>query len=108
MQHIYRVCTTPSDIATRAAPVLLLVLAPTRHGRRRLGSSRSGGEGAHHMVDAGTQRRDVVWLDRREHGDPQLVAPELAIRLGVHDPVLPQHGTAPPPAPPPHEVDCPH
>jgi len=28
---------------------------------------------------------DVVGVDRREHRDAQLVAPELAVRLGVDD-----------------------
>src|ERR1700761_8892046 len=36
-------------------------------------------------VDAHRQRLDVVRLHRREHPDPQLVAAELAVRLGVHD-----------------------
>src|ERR1700754_2673826 len=34
-----------------------------------------------HEVDALGQRLDIVRLDRREHADPQLVAPEFAIRL---------------------------
>ena len=40
-----------------------------------------------HPVDAGGERLDVGGLDRREHPDPQLVAPELAVRLGVDDAV---------------------
>ena len=37
------------------------------------------------------ERRDVVRIDGREHGDPQLVAPELPVRLGVDHAVGPQH-----------------
>ena len=43
------------------------------------------------MVDARGQRLDVVGLDGREHRDPQLVAAELAVGLGVDDPVGAQH-----------------
>ena len=43
-----------------------------------------------HPVDAGGERLDVGGLDRREHPDPQLVAAQLAIGLGVDDPVLAQ------------------
>ena len=43
-----------------------------------------------HPVDAGGERLDVGGLDRREHPDPQLVAPELAVGLGVDDPVRAQ------------------
>jgi hypothetical protein len=49
------------------------------------------GQRAHHVVDAGAQRGDVVGLDGREHGDAQLVAAELAVGLGVDDAVGPQH-----------------
>ena len=38
-------------------------------------------------VDARGQRADVLALDRREHPDAQLVAPELAVRLDVDDAV---------------------
>ena len=38
-------------------------------------------------VDAGRQRLDVGRLDRREHRDAQLVAPELAVGLDVDDAV---------------------
>src|SRR5262249_7738889 len=34
-------------------------------------------------VDAGGERLDVRRVDRREHGDAQLVAAELAVRLDV-------------------------
>ena len=37
------------------------------------------------MVDAAAQAGDVIGFDRREHGDPELVAAELAVRLGVDD-----------------------
>ena len=43
------------------------------------------------VVDARGERGDVVGLDRREHADAQLVAPELAVALGVDDAVGPQH-----------------
>ena len=33
---------------------------------------------------------DVAGIDRGEHPDAQLVAPELAVRLGVDDAVRPQ------------------
>jgi hypothetical protein len=41
----------------------------------------------HHVVDAGRERLDVGRLDRGEHRDAQLVAAELAVGLGVDDPV---------------------
>src|SRR6478609_8879828 len=44
----------------------------------------------HHPVDAFRQRRHIVGFDGGEHGDPQLVAAELAVRLGVDDAVSPQ------------------
>src|SRR5262245_29992498 len=41
----------------------------------------------HDPVDGAGEDLEVAGLDRREHGDPELVAAELAIGLGVHDPV---------------------
>ena len=46
----------------------------------------------HDAVDAGGQRPHVVGLDRREHPDAQLVAPELAVGLDVDDAVGAQRG----------------
>jgi hypothetical protein len=46
----------------------------------------------HDVVDARGQGADVVGLDRREHRDAQLVAPELAVGLDVDDPVGAQRG----------------
>ena len=40
-----------------------------------------------HVVDAGGERLDVGRVDRGVHRDPQLVAAELAVGLGVDDPV---------------------
>src|SRR4051812_8841209 len=45
----------------------------------------------HDVVDAPGQSLDVVRLDGREHRDPQLVAAELAVGLGVDDPIAAQH-----------------
>ena len=47
----------------------------------------SVGERLDHVVDRPRQDRDVVGLDGREHRDAQLVASELAVRLGVDDAV---------------------
>src|SRR3954451_681322 len=46
-----------------------------------------GSDALDHVVDAGGQRRDVVGVDGREHADPQLVAAQLAVGLGVDDAV---------------------
>ena len=43
-------------------------------------------------VDAAGERGDVVGLDGGEEGDPQLVAAQLAVALGVDDAVGPQDG----------------
>jgi O-acetyl-ADP-ribose deacetylase (regulator of RNase III) len=51
--------------------------------RRRPVASEAG----HHEVDAADERLDVGRIDRGIHRHPQLVATELAVRLGVHDPV---------------------
>src|SRR3954447_19500402 len=40
-----------------------------------------------HPIDAFDERGDVGRVDRREHADPQLVAAELAVGLGVDDAV---------------------
>src|SRR3974377_912617 len=42
------------------------------------GPSESDAEGAHHVVDAPAEGRHVLWVDRREQGDPELVAAEPA------------------------------
>ena len=66
------------------------------HLRRRLWRvlvavrSRAHRRSSPRPVDARGQRAHVVRLDRREHRDPQLVAPELAVRLDVDDPVRAQ------------------
>ena len=44
----------------------------------------------HDPVDTGGQGLDVVGLDGREQGDPQLVPSQLAVGLGVDDAVGPQ------------------
>lgn len=41
------------------------------------------------VVDRSREALDVGGCDRRERGDAQLIAPELAVRLGVDDPVVP-------------------
>src|SRR3546814_18064493 len=51
----------------------------------------SGGHRFDHVVDAAGELCDVVGLDGREEGDPQLVAAELAVALGVEDAVGPEH-----------------
>jgi adenosine kinase len=43
------------------------------------------------VVDAGGVGLEVSLVDRREHPDPQLVASELAVGLGVEHAVGPQH-----------------
>ena len=48
-------------------------------------------EAFHHPVDAAGQRGDVVGFDGGEHRDPQLVAAEFAVGLGVDDAVSAQH-----------------
>ncbi len=52
---------------------------------------QSAGDGADNVVDAPAQCGDVIGVDGREHGDAQLVAPELAVGLGVDDSVLAQN-----------------
>ena len=54
--------------------------------KAEVAQARSG-QGRHHVVDAARQRGHVVGVDGREHRDAQLVAAELAVRLGVDDPV---------------------
>jgi len=43
------------------------------------------------MVDASRKGGHVIRLDGREHGDPQLVAPQLSVRLRVDDAIGAQH-----------------
>ena len=45
----------------------------------------------HDEIDALEQCRDIVRLDRHEGGDAQLVAAQLAVRLGVDDAVGAEH-----------------
>ena len=66
--------------------------AAARRPSRR--SSRAPGSSPGHLgrvldrpVDAGRERFDVGRLDRREHADAQLVAPQLAVGLDVDDAV---------------------
>src|SRR5580658_1401107 len=67
--------------------------APTLSNPRPVAGDRALlGQGAHHVVDTGAQRGHVLRIDGREHGDAELIAAELAIGLGVHDPVGPQDG----------------
>jgi len=40
-------------------------------------------EMADDVVHASQQRRDVLGVDRGEHGDSKLIAPELAVRVGI-------------------------
>ena len=47
-------------------------------------------ERLHHVVDTGGEGGDVVGLDGGEHAHPELVAAELAVRIGVDDAVGPQ------------------
>lgn len=42
------------------------------------------------VVDCLCELGDVVWLNRGEHTNSQLVAPQLAIRLDIHDAVRSQ------------------
>src|SRR5579863_4325427 len=57
----------------------------------KFGSRGSTGEGPYDVVDTAAQAGHVIGLDRGEHGDSELVAAELPVRLGVDDPVRPQH-----------------
>ena len=53
----------------------------------------AGLEPFHHVVDAAGEGLDVVRLDGRVHADPQLVAAQGSVGLGVDDPLGPQgHG----------------
>src|SRR5246127_2625469 len=49
-------------------------------------------------VDALGESADIVGFDRGEHRDPQLVAAEFAVRLGVDNAVSPQNRGDPRPA----------
>ena len=71
--------------STRGRPPF--ALRPTC-GRRLRGAHRPSP--LEDPVDAGGQRLDVGGLDRGEHADPQLVAPELAVGLDVDDAVCAQ------------------
>ncbi|CPZ97023.1 Uncharacterised protein [Mycobacteroides abscessus] len=50
-----------------------------------------GSEALDDPVDALGQLGDVLGIDGREHGHPQLVAAQLAIGLSVHHAVGAQH-----------------
>ena len=69
---------------------VLLVSGAAALVMRRSGT-RASAELAHDVVDAGGERLDVGRVDGREHRDAQLVAAELAVRLGVDDAVGAQH-----------------
>src|SRR6201986_2431082 len=72
----------------RSTPVsAIFSLTRTFIGRGNLARGADAVDVLDHPVDAPGQRLDVVRLDRREHPDPQLVAAELAVGLGVDDPV---------------------
>lgn len=58
-----------------------------RPGRDRSGSAPGGQD----VVDARRQRPHVIRFDRRKRADPDLVAPQGAVGLDVHDPVRPEH-----------------
>ena len=64
--------------AARTPAVADLLLRPGPASCRQL---------LHHPVDARRERLDVVRLDGGEHADPQLVAAQLAVGLGVDDAV---------------------
>ena len=59
-------------------------------GLQRVDVRQDPSEVVDDVVDAGGQRLDVGGVDSGVHRDPQLVAPELAVGLGVHDAVRPQ------------------
>src|ERR1700743_2240145 len=73
---------------SRSTPVsAIFSLTRTFIGRGNLARGADAVDVLDNPVDAPGQRLDVVRLDRREHPDPQLVAAELAVRLGVAEAV---------------------
>src|ERR1700743_3086675 len=76
---------------SRSTPVsAIFSLTRTFIGRGNLARGADAVGVLDHEVDAPGQRLDVVRLDRGEHADPQLVAAELAVGLGVDDAVRAQ------------------
>src|SRR5690606_3216611 len=62
----------------------------SRSPRLRLRRMTGASDALEQIVQAGGQRLHIRGLHRGEQGDPQLVAPQLAVRLGVDDPVRAQ------------------
>ena len=73
------------DRSFERAEFLDVVIGPkSRTSTGSIGRSVAmSGQGSDDVVDAVGQRVDVGRVDRREHADAQLVAAELAVRVGV-------------------------
>src|SRR3954447_1750098 len=79
--------STPDAPIFSATRTRVMLMSPCRHPAGALRRSSASRLMFDDIIDARRQRLDVARLDRREHADPQLVAAELAVGLGVDDPV---------------------